>query len=104
VSRDRLAALSALSILRDRELGQQLRAMLDDQSSAIRARVAFHLGRQRSRDTIPAIETLMQDDNPAVRSAARRAYCHGRAYRCDICPEGEGEGRTGRQQEMRAIA
>lgn len=73
-SRDRLGALSALSILRDPKLGQQLRAMLDDRSSAIRARIAFHLGRQRRRDAIPAIETLMQDDNPAVRSAARRAY------------------------------
>jgi len=72
--KNRLAALFALSMLRDPKLSQHLRTMLDDKSSALRGRIAFHLGRQRRRDALPAIETLMQDENPAVRSAARRAY------------------------------
>lgn len=73
-SEDRMAALFALSTLRDQGLRHRLPTMLSDPSSAVRRRVAFHLGRLRRSDSVPAIERLMQDENPAVRSAARTAY------------------------------
>lgn len=73
-SRDRLAALTALAALRDPALQVSLSNLRSDPSPAVRQRVAFHLGRIKRRDAVPIVEVLMQDPNPAVRSAARTAY------------------------------
>lgn len=71
---ERLAAMFALSTLRDPELGPRLLTMLKDPSTAVRRRIATNLGRLRSRENLRSIEVLMQDANSAVRSAARSAY------------------------------
>ncbi|MFL6259209.1 MAG: toll/interleukin-1 receptor domain-containing protein [Thermoanaerobaculia bacterium] len=73
-SSDRLAALTALATLRDPGLQVNLLNLRSDPSPAVRQRVAYQLGRLKRRDVIPIVEVLMQDTNPAVRSAARTAY------------------------------
>jgi hypothetical protein len=73
-SRDRLAALTALSALRDPRLQANLWSLHSDPSPAVRQRVAYQLGRLKRRDVIPIVEVLMQDTNASVRSAARTAY------------------------------
>jgi HEAT repeat protein len=73
-SRDRLAALTALAALRHPNLQASLFNLRSDPSPAVRQRVAYQLGRLKRRDVIPAVEVLMQDTSPAVRSAARTAY------------------------------
>lgn len=73
-SGDRLAALAALSALRDSALRACLVKLHSDPSPAVRQRVAYQLGRLKRADVIPIVEGLMQDSNPAVRSTARTAY------------------------------
>jgi HEAT repeat protein len=73
-SHDRLTALYALSTLRNPGLRLHLGTMLADPSSAVRARIARCFAQFGRTESIAAIERLMQDENPAVRSAARTAY------------------------------
>jgi hypothetical protein len=73
-SHDRLAALTALATIRDPAFHVSLSTLRSDPSPAVRSRVAFQLGRLKRLDVIPIVEALMQDSNPAVRSAARTAY------------------------------
>lgn len=73
-SHNRLAALTALATIRDPALYVSLGTLRSDPSPAVRSRIAFQLGRLKRPDVIPIVEALMQDSNPAVRSAARTAY------------------------------
>ncbi|HVR97053.1 MAG TPA: toll/interleukin-1 receptor domain-containing protein [Thermoanaerobaculia bacterium] len=73
-SHDRLAALTALAAIRDPAFHISLISLRSDPSPAVRSRVAFQLGRLKRPDAVPFVEALMQDSNPAVRSAARTAY------------------------------
>jgi hypothetical protein len=73
-SRSRLAALTALTTIRDPALHISLTTLRSDPSPAVRSRVAFQLGRLKRSDAISIVEFLMQDPNPTVRSAARTAY------------------------------
>lgn len=73
-SADRLAGLAALATIREPSLPARLLGMVTDPSSAVRGRVAFHLGRLRRSEALPAVETLICDRNAAVRSAARVAF------------------------------
>jgi HEAT repeat protein len=71
---ERIAALTAVFVIRDKNLSAHLLRMAKDSSSSVRRFAVFYLGELRAKYSIPVVNELLSDKSPEVRAAARDAY------------------------------
>lgn len=70
---ERIAALTAVFVIRDQNLSGHLLRMAKDSSSSVRRFAVFYLGELRAKYSIPVVNGLLSDESPEVRAAARDA-------------------------------
>jgi hypothetical protein len=68
------AALTALFVLRHKDLSGHLLRMATDKSSSVRRYALFYLGELRAKYAVKTVSELLSDKNLEVRAAARDAY------------------------------
>jgi hypothetical protein len=71
---EKTAALTALFVIRDKDLSGHLLRMAKDSSSSVRRFAVFYLGELRARYSISVVSELLSDKSQEVRAAARDAY------------------------------
>jgi hypothetical protein len=71
---DRLAAMTALFAIRNKDLSAHLLRMTKDPSPSVRRRAIFSLGELRAKYAVGVVSESLSDGSPDVRAAARDAY------------------------------
>jgi hypothetical protein len=71
---EKIAALTALFVIRDKDLSGHLLRMAKDSSSSVRRFAVFYLGELRARYSLAVVSELLSDKSQEVRAAARDAY------------------------------
>jgi hypothetical protein len=70
---ERIAALTAVFVIRDKNVSGHLLRMAKDSSTSVRRFAIFYLGELRAKYAIPVVNELLSDKSPEVREAARDA-------------------------------
>jgi hypothetical protein len=70
---ERISALTAVFVIRDKNLSGHLLRMAKDSSSSVRRFAVFYLGELRAKYALSVVNELLSDKSPEVRQAARDA-------------------------------
>jgi len=70
----RIAALTALFVLKEKNILGHLMRMANDPSGSVRRYAVFYLGEMRARNAVSVISERLSDKSQEVRAAARDAY------------------------------
>jgi hypothetical protein len=72
--RERIAALTGLYFVRDRDVVGHMIRMAGDSSSSVRRFAVFYMGEMRAKNSLSVVSQLLSDKSAEVRAAAREAY------------------------------